>query len=68
MKPGVSYVPSPIKLRDYAARVMAAFSAAVEYLGGVLPAVSDHDPEPSAVRVPSHRDPPLRPSSRPTRP
>jgi hypothetical protein len=35
MEPGVSYLPSPIKLRDYAAGVMAAFSSVVEYLGGV---------------------------------
>jgi len=27
MEPGVSYLPSPIKLRDYAADVMAAFSS-----------------------------------------
>jgi hypothetical protein len=30
MEPGVSYLPSPIKLRDYAAGVMAAFSPVVE--------------------------------------
>jgi hypothetical protein len=30
-----SYLPSPIKLRDYAATVMAAFNSVVEYLGGV---------------------------------
>ena len=35
MEPGVSYLPSPIKLRDCAAGVMAAFSSVVEYLGGV---------------------------------
>jgi len=35
MEPGVSYLPSRIKLRDYAAGVMAAFSSVVEYLGGV---------------------------------
>src|SRR5262245_1512697 len=31
--PGVSYLPSPIKLHDYAAGVMAAFGSVVEYLG-----------------------------------
>jgi hypothetical protein len=35
MEPGVSYLQSPIKLRDYAAGVMAAFDWVVEYLGGV---------------------------------
>jgi hypothetical protein len=35
MEPGVSYLPSPIKLRDYAAGVMAAFGSVVEYLGGL---------------------------------
>ena len=35
MEPGVSYLPRPIKLRDYAAAVMAAFGSVVEYLGGV---------------------------------
>ena len=35
VEPGVSYLPSPIKLRDYAAGVMAALSSVVEYLGGV---------------------------------
>jgi hypothetical protein len=29
----VSYLPSPIKLRDYAAGFMAAFGSVVEYLG-----------------------------------
>ena len=33
--PGVSYLPSPIKLHDYAAGVMAAFGSVVEYLGRV---------------------------------
>ena len=33
VEPGVSYLPSPIKLHDYAAGVMAAFGAVVEYLG-----------------------------------
>jgi len=32
---GVSYLPSPIKLHDYAAGVMAAFGSVVEYLGRV---------------------------------
>ena len=31
----MSYLPSPIKLRDYAAGVMAAFGSVVEYLGGL---------------------------------
>jgi hypothetical protein len=31
----VSYLPGPIKLRDYAAGVMAAFGSVVEYPGGV---------------------------------
>jgi len=33
VEPGVSYLPSPIKLHDYAAGVMAAFGSVVEYLG-----------------------------------
>src|SRR5262245_5977122 len=33
--PGVSYLPSPIKLHDYAAGVMAAFGSVVEHLGRV---------------------------------
>lgn len=32
---GVSYLPSPIKLHDYAAGVMAAFGSVVEHLGRV---------------------------------
>src|SRR5215467_12247141 len=32
---GTSYLPSPIKLHDYAAGVMAAFGSVVEYLGRV---------------------------------
>jgi hypothetical protein len=35
VEPGVSYLPSPIKLRDYAAGVMAAFGSVVEYLGAL---------------------------------
>ena len=35
VEPGVSYLPSPIKLHDYAAGVMAAFGSAVEHLGRV---------------------------------
>jgi CoA-transferase family III len=37
---GLSYLPSPIKLHDYAVGVMAAFGSVVEYLGRVrdLPA------------------------------
>src|SRR5215470_4507730 len=35
VEPGVSYLPSPIKLHDYAAGVMAAFGSVVEYLGRV---------------------------------
>jgi hypothetical protein len=35
VEPGVSYLPSPIKLHDYAAGVMAAFGSVVEYLGGL---------------------------------
>ena len=31
----MSYLPSPIKLHDYAAGVMAAFGSVVEYLGRV---------------------------------
>jgi hypothetical protein len=40
VEPGVSYLPSPIKLHDYAAGVMAAFGSVVENLGRVrgLPA------------------------------
>src|SRR6516225_7301425 len=40
VEPGVSYLPSPIKLHDYAAGVMAAFGSVVEHLGRVrgLPA------------------------------
>ena len=33
VEPGVSYLPSPIKLHDYAVGVMAAFGSVVEYLG-----------------------------------
>lgn len=33
VEPGVSYLPSPIKLHDYAAGVMAAFGSVVEYIG-----------------------------------
>jgi hypothetical protein len=33
--PGKSYLPSPIKLHDYAAGVMAAFGSVVEHLGRV---------------------------------
>ena len=33
VEPGVSYMPSPIKLHDYAAGVMAAFGSVVEYIG-----------------------------------
>src|SRR5215470_9268688 len=35
VEPGVSYLPSPIKLHDYAAGVMAAFGSVVEYLGRI---------------------------------
>jgi crotonobetainyl-CoA:carnitine CoA-transferase CaiB-like acyl-CoA transferase len=35
VEPGVSYLPSPIKLHDYAAGVMAAFGSVVEHLGRV---------------------------------
>jgi crotonobetainyl-CoA:carnitine CoA-transferase CaiB-like acyl-CoA transferase len=40
VEPGVSYLPSPIKLHDYAAGVMAGFGSVVEHLGRVrgLPA------------------------------
>jgi crotonobetainyl-CoA:carnitine CoA-transferase CaiB-like acyl-CoA transferase len=40
VEPGVSYLPSPIKLHDYAVGVMAAFGSVVEHLGRVrgLPA------------------------------
>jgi hypothetical protein len=40
VEPGVSYLPSPIKLHDYAAGVMAALGSVVEHLGRVrgLPA------------------------------
>jgi crotonobetainyl-CoA:carnitine CoA-transferase CaiB-like acyl-CoA transferase len=40
VEPGVSYLPSPIKLHDYAAGVMAAFGSVVEHLGRIrgLPA------------------------------
>src|SRR5262245_32220389 len=42
VEPGASYLPSPIKLHDYAAGVMAAFGSVVEHLGRVrgLPAQS----------------------------
>ena len=42
VEPGVSYLPSPIKLHDYAVGVMAAFGSVVEHLGRVrgLPAQS----------------------------
>ncbi|MDH6198492.1 crotonobetainyl-CoA:carnitine CoA-transferase CaiB-like acyl-CoA transferase [Mycobacterium frederiksbergense] len=35
VEPGVSYLPSPIKLHDYAAGVMAALGSVVEHLGRV---------------------------------
>jgi crotonobetainyl-CoA:carnitine CoA-transferase CaiB-like acyl-CoA transferase len=35
VEPGVSYLPSPIKLHDYAAGVMGAFGSVVEHLGRV---------------------------------
>jgi len=40
VEPGVSYLPSPVKLHDYAAGVMAAFGSVVEHIGRVrgLPA------------------------------
>jgi crotonobetainyl-CoA:carnitine CoA-transferase CaiB-like acyl-CoA transferase len=40
VEPGVSYLPSPIKLHDYAVGVMGAFGSVVEHLGRVrgLPA------------------------------
>jgi crotonobetainyl-CoA:carnitine CoA-transferase CaiB-like acyl-CoA transferase len=40
VEPGVSYLPSPIKLHDYATGVMAAFGSVVEHIGRVrgLPA------------------------------
>jgi hypothetical protein len=40
VEPGVSYLPSPIKLHDYAVGVMAAFGSGVEHLGALrgLPA------------------------------
>jgi hypothetical protein len=40
VEPGVSYLPSPIKLHDYAVGVMSAFGSVVEHLGRVrgLPA------------------------------
>ena len=35
MEPGVSCLPCPITLHDYAAGVMAASGSVVEYLGGL---------------------------------
>jgi CoA-transferase family III len=35
VEPGVSYLPSPIKLHDYAVGVMAAFGSVIEHLGRV---------------------------------
>ena len=35
VEPGASYLPSPIKLHDYAVGVMAAFGSVVEYIGGL---------------------------------
>jgi crotonobetainyl-CoA:carnitine CoA-transferase CaiB-like acyl-CoA transferase len=35
VEPGTSYLPSPIKLHDYAAGVMAAFGSVVEHIGRV---------------------------------
>ena len=35
IEPGVSYLPSPIKLHDYGAGVMAGFGSVVEYLGNL---------------------------------
>jgi len=40
VEPGLSYLPSPIKLHDYAVGVMAAFGSVIEHLGALrgLPA------------------------------
>src|SRR5215470_19344828 len=40
VEPGLSYLPSPIKLHDYAVGAMAAFGSVVEHLGALrgLPA------------------------------
>lgn len=56
VEPGVSYLPSPIKLHDFAAGVMAAFGSVVEHLGEFrgLP-FPDNDTEPPTVRVSSQR-------------
>src|ERR1700761_4643365 len=35
VEPGVSSLPSPVKLHDYAAGVMAAFGSVVEHIGRV---------------------------------
>lgn len=35
VEPGVSYLPSPVKLHDYAAGVMAAFGSVVDHIGRV---------------------------------
>src|SRR5262249_29458295 len=35
VEPGLSYLPSPIKLHDYAVGVMAAFGSVVEHLGRI---------------------------------
>ena len=35
VEPRLSYLPSPIKLHDYAGGVMAAFGSVVEYIGSL---------------------------------
>jgi hypothetical protein len=61
VEPEVSSLPSPIKLRDYAAGVMAAFGSAVEYLGGRRGLPSQNITQTVAVRVPSQPVAPRRP-------
>ena len=52
VEPGVSYLPSPIKLHDYAAGVMAAFGSVVEHIGrnGSQKRCSAWEPAPESHR------------------
>ena len=52
----MSYLPSPIKLHDYAIGVMAAFGSVVEHLGRVrgMPGPDD-DAEPAVVGISPQR-------------
>jgi hypothetical protein len=55
VEPGVSYLPSPIKLHDYAAGVMAALGSVVDFAqrwhgDGLAPAQPEMPPAQSVLR------------------